>query len=202
MNCPRLLGSLYYKVVTAFCWLTCIFSSSAIRISGGWCKIKACGVGLLAVSKHIFHEFSLFQLLFVGYKYPPLVFYELTIDMGSFKANFFAASMLKNGFKLLFFTNWGVTCSGKDILLACFLAFCAKTRFNSLDLNTWLAGFDHGSFRQFSANCLLYLCCVINVLDACLFSTINCTDRYVVVKVHGSWMEFRDYFRQQVLFIS
>lgn len=25
--------------------------------------------------------------------------------------------------------------------------------------------------------------------------------RYVVVKVHGSWMEFREYFRQQVLFI-
>lgn len=47
--------------------LTCFFSFSAIRISGGWCKIKACGVGLLAVSKHIFHEFSLFVLLFLSY---------------------------------------------------------------------------------------------------------------------------------------
>lgn len=41
----------------------------------------------------------------VGYKYTPLVFYELIIDMEMFKTNSFAASRLKNGFKLLFPTE-------------------------------------------------------------------------------------------------
>lgn len=33
-----------------------------------------------------------------------------------------------------------------------------------------------------------------------LLSSLNL--RYVVVKVHDSWAEFQDYFRQQVLLIS
>ena len=39
------------------------------------------------------------------------------------------------------------------------------------------------------------------VLILTCFQQLTLNIRYLVVEVHDSWMEFQDYFRQQVLFL-
>jgi hypothetical protein len=47
----------------------------------------------------------------------------------------------------------------------------------------------------------LYFVSSMSLMITC-FQQLTFNVRYVVVKVHDSWMEFRDYFRQQVPFGS
>lgn len=151
----------YYPFIEKFATallINMLLFFSAIRISGGWYKIKACRIGLLAVSI---------------YKYPILIFQKLFDDMVACK-HIFVCILVEDGIKL-FFHHWRVAFSWKNMLIPCSIVFHCQNQIQHFRL-IWLVGFNYGPFRQFPPavwHIYVVIFFIINDPNGCLFSTIN-----------------------------